>query len=101
MPSASSRFSRREGKTLYIFPTSRKRMARSDIVDDDPLRSREKPATADKRCDRHEQENGQMRGARPNAEHDHLLVGDDEVCKWIEREKRLERGRDHVRRVRD
>src|SRR5688572_27937857 len=74
-PSASFRFAPRELKILYIFPIFSRRIATSDIVDDDPFRSGEEPAAGD---ERHEREGDQRQGviqARRDPEHDHLLVG--------------------------
>src|SRR4051794_34371247 len=102
-PSASTRLSPRDEKILYIFPTSAKRMTvrASDIVDDHSLRTVEKPSSQEEHRYRHDDEDDRVGETRPDSEHDHLLVCDDEVREWVEGEQNAQARRNHVRCERD
>src|SRR2546426_12694890 len=99
-PSATRKWSRRVGKMLYIFPTlDSLTTARSDIVNEYRLRSREEVAADSEKPDGQTGHDQQIREARKTAQDHRALIRDDELSHRIQRQQRSETLGHHLGRV--
>src|SRR5439155_25560537 len=99
-PTASTKLSSLDGKTLYIFPTRRSRILRVslparalmsalDIVHQDSLRPSEEPASEPEHGEGTENYGDRLSEGRWLAQHEDALVGNDEVCERVCDDERL------------